>query len=91
MPSRRRTIRETYNEDDIKDQLTFKNLSLLNNYLSDAGLILPRKVTQLSKKAQTKLERSVKLAQALALLPVLDRKAEFKRKTRRVSEKDLLS
>lgn len=73
-----------HSEEDLKRKLNFKNLMLMNNYLSDGGLILPRRLTRLSKRVQKKLVKSVKLAQALALLPVLDRRPEFKRRARRV-------
>lgn len=73
-----------YPEEDLKRKLDFKNLMLMNNYLSDGGLILPRRLTRLSKRVQKRLVKSVKLAQALALLPVLDRRPEFKRRPRRV-------
>eukprot|EP00210_Caulerpa_lentillifera_P001376 g1324.t1 len=75
-----------YSEVVLKEKMNFKNLMLMNNYLSDGGLILPRRLTRLSKRVQKKLVKSVKLAQAMALLPVLDRRPEFKRRPRRIVE-----
>jgi len=90
-PRRSRTVRVHYSEQDAKEKMDFKNLEFLNNYLSDSGLILSRRETRLTKQLQTRLERSVKLAQALALLPVLDRRMEFKRKPRKTSDAYLFS
>lgn len=80
----------TYTEAEVKAKMNFKNLPLMNNYLSDSGLILSRRETKLPKNLQKKLERSVKTAQALALLPVLDRRAEFKRRPRKPMEREVM-
>ena len=45
------------------------NLSLLSRFVSDAGAILPRKLTGVKRKKQRLLTKALKRAHILALLP----------------------
>jgi|TARA_B110000046_G_scaffold11340_2_gene11245 small subunit ribosomal protein S18 len=49
--------------------LTYKDINILSNYLSDQGKILPRRVTGLSSKEQKKITKLIKTARIAALLP----------------------
>ena len=49
--------------------LTYKDVNILSNYLSDQGKILPRRVTGLSSKEQKKVTKLIKTARIAALLP----------------------
>jgi|TARA_B110000971_G_C20033462_1_gene512794 small subunit ribosomal protein S18 len=51
------------------DLITYKDIKILTNYLSDQGKILPRRVTGLSSKQQKKVTKLIKTARIAALLP----------------------
>ena len=61
---------QTSLEKDIQfDMLTYKDIKVLTNFLSDQGKILPRRVTGLSSKQQKKVTKLIKTARIAALLP----------------------
>ena len=49
--------------------LTYKDVKILGNFLSDQGKILPRRMTGLSSKQQKKVTKCIKTARIAALLP----------------------
>lgn len=49
--------------------IDYKDVDLLRRFISDAGKILPRRVTGTSAKYQRKLTVAVKRARTIALLP----------------------
>ena len=51
------------------DLLTYKDIKVLTNYLSEQGKILPRRITGLSSKQQKKVTKLIKIARIAALLP----------------------
>ena len=51
------------------DLLTYKDIKVLTNYLSEQGKILPRRITGLSSKEQKKITKLIKTARIAALLP----------------------
>ena len=51
------------------DLLTYKDVKILGNFLSDQGKILPRRMTGLSSKQQKKVTKCIKTARIAALLP----------------------
>ena len=55
------------------DILDYKDVELLSKFLTEQGKILPRRVTGLTTKQQTKLTKAVKRARVLALLPFVSR------------------
>jgi small subunit ribosomal protein S18 len=55
------------------DILDYKDVELLSKFLTEQGKILPRRVTGLTTKQQTKLTKAVKRARILALLPFVSR------------------
>ena len=52
--------------------IDYKDVELLGKFLTVQGKILPRKVTGLTTKQQTKLTKAVKKARILALLPFVN-------------------
>ena len=50
----------------------YKNTSLLRRYISESGKISPRRVTGASAKEQRRVNKAVKIARYLALLPFCD-------------------
>jgi small subunit ribosomal protein S18 len=55
------------------DILDYKDVELLSKFLTEQGKILPRRVTGLTTKQQTRLTKAVKRARILALLPFVSR------------------
>ena len=51
------------------DLITYKDVKVLANYLSEQGKILPRRVTGVSSKQQKKVTKLIKTARIAALLP----------------------
>ena len=56
----------------ILSDIDYKNTSLLRRYMSESGKISPRRVTGASAKEQRRVNRAVKIARYLALLPFCD-------------------
>ena len=55
------------------DTIDYKDVELLSKILTEQGKILPRRVTGLTTKQQTRLTKAVKKARILALLPFVSR------------------
>ena len=55
--------------------LTYKDVKVLGNFLSDQGKILPRRVTGVTSKEQKKITKCIKTARIAALLPFVVGKA----------------
>ena len=51
------------------DLLTYKDIKILTNYVSEQGKILPRRITGLTSKQQKKVTKLIKTARIAALLP----------------------
>ena len=51
------------------DSLNYKDVSVLSNFISEQGKILPRRVTGLKSKQQKKITKLIKQARIAALLP----------------------
>ena len=61
-------------ENNIHDSIdfnlvTYKDVKILTNYLSEQGKILPRRTTGLTSKQQKKVTKLIKTARIAALLP----------------------
>ena len=57
------------NESVNFDLLTYKDIKILTNYVSEQGKILPRRITGLTSKQQNKVTKLIKTARIAALLP----------------------
>jgi len=51
------------------DSLNYKDVSVLSNFVSEQGKILPRRTTGLKSKQQKKITKLIKQARIAALLP----------------------
>ncbi len=54
------------------DEIDYKDLNLLKQYVSESGKIVPSRITGTSAKYQRQLADAVKRARYLALLPYSD-------------------
>jgi small subunit ribosomal protein S18 len=52
-------------------------VELLSKFLTEQGKILPRRMTGLTTKQQTRLTKAVKRARMLSLLPFINRDGVF--------------
>ena len=57
------------NESVNFELITYKDIKILTNYLSEQGKILPRRTTGLNSKQQKKITKLIKTARIAALLP----------------------
>ena len=54
------------------EQIDYKDLAMLKNYISETGKIVPSRITGTSAKYQRQLAMAIKRARYLALLPYCD-------------------
>ena len=54
-------------------ELNYKNLKLLNKFLTERGKIIPGRVTNVAMKKQRALSNAIKIARQLALLSPIDK------------------
>ncbi len=59
--------------EDAKLTADYKNVSLLENFITDRGKILPRRVTGTCAKHQRDVAREIKRARIIALLPFIEK------------------
>ena len=62
---RRRRPKVKFKVEDID----YKNVDLLKNFMNDKGKISPSRVTELEAKIQRKIAKAIKRARQIALLP----------------------
>jgi small subunit ribosomal protein S18 len=53
-------------------QIDYKDINLLKNYITESGKIVPSRITGTSAKYQRQLSTAIKRARFLALLPYTD-------------------
>lgn len=68
MPRAKRQLRNPLRDVPEAD-ITHTNIPLLSRFVSDAGSILPRKLTGVDRNKQRRLAKAIKRAQQLALMP----------------------
>jgi small subunit ribosomal protein S18 len=61
------------------DKIDYKNVSLLQRFVTERGKIRSRRVTGLSRRDQTRMARAVKRSRELGLLPYVDVTKGFER------------
>ncbi len=54
------------------EEIDYKDLNLLKNYITETGKIVPSRITGTKARYQRQLARAVKRARYLALLPFSD-------------------
>lgn len=55
----------------IEQNISYKDVELLSSFLTEQGKILPRRVSGLTAKQQSRVTKSIKRARILALLPFI--------------------
>jgi small subunit ribosomal protein S18 len=56
---------------DNAPKINYKDVKLLQRYISERGKIVPSRITAVSAKKQRELARAIKRARFMALLPYL--------------------
>jgi small subunit ribosomal protein S18 len=54
-------------------EIDYKDITLLKNYITETGKIVPSRITGTQMKFQRRLAQAIKQARFLALLPFCDR------------------
>ncbi len=54
------------------DQIDYKDLNTLRNYITESGKIVPSRITGTKARYQRQLATAIKLARYLSLLPYCD-------------------
>jgi len=62
----------TKKKSDMIDEIDYKNLSFLKKFISESGKISHRRVAGTSAKEQRRVNKAIKIARHLALLPFCD-------------------
>lgn len=57
-------------------EINYKDVSLLSNFITSRGTIIPKRVSKLKSKTQRAIAKAIKLARVAALLP-FDMKLKF--------------
>jgi len=57
----------------ITETIDFKNIGLMQKFLTDRGKIMSRRVTGISAKQQRQMSMAIKRARYLGLLPIMGR------------------
>ncbi len=57
----------------VNEVIDYKDVELLSKFLNEQGKILPRRITGLTTKQQTKITKAVKRARILSLLPFVSK------------------
>ncbi|CAB4406326.1 unnamed protein product [Rhizophagus irregularis] len=65
---------DTFNALRLNPLIEYKNFTLLSNFVSDMGRILPRSVTGSTAKNQRKLAKAIKRARSFGLIPSTHRR-----------------
>ena len=60
-----------------EEVIDYKDVELLSKFLTEQGKILPRRMTGLTTKQQTRLTKAVKRARMISLLPFVNRDGIF--------------
>ncbi|ORX99591.1 ribosomal protein S18 [Basidiobolus meristosporus CBS 931.73] len=68
--SRRKGQNDPFRQLHLNPLSEYKNTTLLSNYVSQMGRILPRTATGLSAKSQRKVGKAIRRARAMGLMPV---------------------
>jgi len=69
---RRKKLPSAGGETSPLEQIDYKNLRVLKEYIMDSGRIVPSRITGRKAREQRHLAREIKRARFLALLPYCD-------------------
>ncbi|CAN6446805.1 unnamed protein product [Victoria cruziana] len=75
----KRSFRRCLPSIGLRDRIDYRNMSLISQFISEQGKILPRRVNRLTLKQQRLITIAIKQARILTLLPFLNNEKQFER------------
>ena len=60
---------------ELPKKFDYKNVSLLKQFITETGKIIPARVSGLSAQQQRKVTKAIKVARFLALIPYTDKQS----------------
>lgn len=60
----------------LQDHVDYKNVALLQNFITERGKILGRRTTGVTRVMQNRLSLAIKRARFLALMPIVSSKSD---------------
>lgn len=70
--SKQRKFSRSFSEEHVMLDIDYKDVSGLRNHLTETGKMIPSRITGMNAKAQRRLNKAIKYARYLALLPYCD-------------------
>ena len=67
--------RRTINYAEVVDKINYKNVDVLNLFITERGKIVPRRISKLPDKKHRELSLAIRRARHLALLPYVNSNA----------------
>jgi len=65
----------------LTECLDFRDVKVLSNFVTDTGRIIPRRKTGVRQKVQRKMNRAIKTARQMAIMPFDERLVPIRRRT----------
>ena len=70
--SKQRKFSRSFSEEHVLLDIDYKDISGLRHHLTETGKMVPSRITGISSKAQRRLNKAIKYARYLALIPYCD-------------------
>ena len=70
--SKQRKFSRSFSDEQVSHDIDYKDISSLKGHLTETGKMVPSRITGISAKVQRRLNKAIKYARYLALIPYCD-------------------
>ncbi len=70
--SKQRKFSRSFSEETVSFDIDYKDINGLRNHLTETGKMVPSRITGINAKTQRRLNKAIKHARYLALIPYCD-------------------